>query len=122
MINAVDGLLIKRSKQGPVQGLGGGQIMAEGFFEDDARAIRAARLGQLLHNGGEDGRRDSHVEGGAQRAVELLPQRLERRRIGIVTAHIAEQGAQSGARIGIEFPALFKAGAGAGLEVIKVFG
>src|SRR5262249_49362548 len=53
MIDAEDALLIKRRKQDPVELSRRLEVVPERLFHDNARAVRAARLRELLDDNAE---------------------------------------------------------------------
>ena len=65
--------------------------MAEGLFDDDARALRAAGRGQLLHHLGKQRRRNGQVVHRPLCRAEGLAQRREGGRIAVVAVHVAQQ-------------------------------
>ena len=71
-----------------------GEVLAEGFLDDDAGPFRAARSSQLFDDGSEERGRDRQVVRRVLRASELASERLEGRRIFVVPVDVAKQSAQ----------------------------
>ena len=71
-----------------------GEVGAERLFDDDARAVGAARLGQLFHDQPEQRGRDGEVVRRPLRRAELFADGLERGRVVVVAVDIAQQAAQ----------------------------
>ncbi len=50
MVDAENRRLVKGGKQDPVEFPCRREVMTEGFFDDDARVLGAARFGELFHD------------------------------------------------------------------------
>ena len=93
---------------------------AERLLDDDAGAVGAARLAELLDDQPEQHGRDGEVVRGPLGGAELLAEGLERRRVLVVAVDVAQQAAQLVERRGIEPAVLLEAVLGAGLELVEV--
>ena len=61
MIDPKDVLFVESAEQNPIEFPGRGEVVTEGFFNDDASTTRAACLGELFHDESEQGRGDGEV-------------------------------------------------------------
>ena len=86
-----------------------GEVAAERLFDDDAGAVGAARLAELLHDRPEQRGRDGEVVRRPLGRAELLAERLERRRVVVVAVDVAQQAAQLVERRRIEAAVLLEA-------------
>ena len=73
-----------------------GQISPEGFFDDHARALGAARFVEALDHGGEHAGRDGQVVRGMLRRAEQFAQRREGGRIVVIAVDVLQQLDQFG--------------------------
>ena len=110
----------KGPQQNVVQFLRRGEVVAEWFLDDDACALGAARLRQLLDDVFEEQRRNRQVMRGMLRVAQLLAKRLEGRIVAVVAVDVAQQAAELVQRRRIEAAMLLQAVLGAGLELIEV--
>src|SRR5262245_3581608 len=94
MVNAKDRRLVEGAEQNSVEFLGGGAVVTEGFFHDDARAFSAVRLRQLFHDQTEQRRWDSEVVRRPLRGTQFLANGLKGRRVLVVTVNVVEQAGQ----------------------------
>src|SRR4030095_14819466 len=94
MIDAEDVLLVEAAEQNPIELLRRGEVVTEGFFNDDTSALGAVRLGQLFHDQLEQRGRDGEIVRRPLRGAELFTDRLKSRRVLIVTINIAQQAAE----------------------------
>ena len=86
--------------------------MSEGLFDDDAGALGAARLGELLHHHPEQQGRDGEVVRRPLRGTEFSADGLKRCRVVVVAVDVAQQAAQFVKRRGINSPVFLQAVAG----------
>ncbi len=75
VVDAVDLPLVQVPSQFVVEGIGRGQVMAEGFLDDDARIGGQVGARQLVDHGAEQRRRDLQVEHRGVLASIALPRR-----------------------------------------------
>ena len=61
MVDAEDVLLVESPEQNPIERLRRGEVVTEGFFNDNASAVGTVCLGQLFHDDPEQCRRDGEV-------------------------------------------------------------
>jgi len=114
VVDAEDLLLFEGQAHRMVDGAVGGQVVAQWFFEHDARFGRVQTAGgELLAHGGEQAGRGGQIH---HHMVGLaLGQAAGQRRIGFglgqVHAHVAEQGGEAGE--------LFRVGALVALDLLK---
>src|SRR6266478_8798618 len=94
MVDAKDRLLVERAEQNPIEFLSRGEVVTEGFFNDDASAPGAVRLRQLFHDQLEQRGRDGQVVRRPLCGAQLFTDRLKSRRVLIVTINIAQQAAE----------------------------
>src|SRR2546425_8771361 len=120
VVDPEDRCLIEGAEQDPVELLRGGDVVAERFLDDDAGAVRAARLAELLHDQLEQHGRDGQVVRRPSGGAQLFADGLERRRVLVVAVDVAQQAAQLAERRGIEAPVLFEAVLGTGLELLEL--
>src|SRR5215510_4105579 len=106
MVDAEDRLLVEGAEQRAVELLRREEIVTERLFNDDARAVRASRFAQLVHNRLEQPRRDGEIVRRLLRRAQLLPEGLKRGRVLIVAVHIAQQTTQFFESGGM-YPAVF---------------
>jgi hypothetical protein len=120
VVDAEDGALREDGMEGAVEDLGGGAVVAEGFFDNHAGTLGAAGFLQGLGDGGEEAGRDGEVVERALGAAQGLAQGGEGGGVGIVALDVAEEGAELGEGGGVDTAVVFEAVLGAGLEVVKV--
>src|SRR5258706_7015938 len=94
MVDAEDVLFVERAEQDPVEFLRRDTVVTERFFNDDASAVGAARLGQLFDNQPEQRGRDSEAMSRLRRGAQLPANGLEGCRVVIVTVDVAQQTRQ----------------------------
>ena len=91
MVDAEDRRLVEGREQDPVELLCRAEVSAEGLFENDAGALGAARLGELLHDEPEERGRDGKVVCRPLGRAELFADCLKRCRVFVVPVNIAQQ-------------------------------
>jgi hypothetical protein len=91
MVDAEDVALVEGLQQDVVQRQCRIEVVAEGLLDDDARALGAARAGELLDDGTEQRRRDGQVVRRPPGVAGQLAQGDEGRRVGVVARDIAQQ-------------------------------
>src|ERR1039458_1794660 len=111
----------KCSEQDAVEFPGRSPIAAEGFFDNDARSVAAARFSKLLDDHSEVGGRNSQIKNRMLSACECLTQGLVGRRVRIIALDVAQQRAELLERHGVESPMLFKTCPYPGPEFIHIF-
>ena len=94
--------LHERAEQDPIQVARRGEVLPEGLLDDDASPLRAPRLRELLHHGSEQRRRDRKIVGRVLGVSKLISQRLEGRRIFVVSVDVAQQSRQLGECVTVE--------------------
>src|SRR5258705_9255887 len=107
MVDAEDVLLVESAEQDPVEFLRRGTVVTERFFNDDASAFGAVRLGQLFDNQAEQPRWDGEVMRRPLRGAELLANRLKGCRVVIVTVDVTQQARKLVQRRGIGTTSMF---------------
>jgi hypothetical protein len=112
--------LVEGSEQDPVELPRGSDVVAERLLDDDASAVRAARLAELLHDQLEERRRDGEVVRRPAGRAELFADSLERRLVRVVAVDVAQQTAQLAERRGIEASVLLEAVLGTGVELLEL--
>ena len=120
VIDAKDVGFIEGGVQDAVELLGRSQIVAEGLFDDDARALGGAGFYELLDHLLKEKGRDGKVVRGMLRRGKSFPKRLKGGKVGVVTVYVAEQGAQLRPCVGIEAAMLLQAVFGARFELVEV--
>ena len=113
-------VLVERAEQDPVQRARRLEIAAEGLLDDHARAVGAARGGELLHDRAEQRGRDGEVVRRPLRGAERLAQRLEGGRVGVVAVDVPQQAAELLERRGVETAVLLEAVARPRLELVEL--
>src|SRR4030095_8042903 len=107
MIDAEDVLLIEGAEQDLIKLLRRGEVVPEGFLNDNASAFGTVCLGQLFHDEPEQCRRDGEVVRRPLCGAELLTNGLKGRRVFIVAINIAQQTAELVESRGIHPPTEF---------------
>src|SRR5438094_5153205 len=79
VVDPEDRCLVEGSEQNPVELPRGSDVVAERLLDDDAAALRTARLDELLDDQFEQHARDSQVVRRPPRVAELFTDGLERR-------------------------------------------
>ena len=102
VIDAIDRGLGEELMERPIEGLRRGEVAPKGFFHDQSRLRRTARLRQSLGDGAEQAGRDRQVEDRALCLAERLPQSLEGRWRFIVAGDVRESTGKGGERAGVE--------------------
>ena len=87
-------LLVEGAEQDPIERLRRGEVAPERLFDDDASALGAARLGELLHDHPEQRRRDGEVVRRPLRGAEFLADGLKGRRVVVVAVNVAQQAGE----------------------------
>ena len=93
--------------------------MAEGLFDDDARALRGAGADELFDDGAEERGRDGEVMRGMFGVAEFAADGLEGGDVGVVTVDVAQKGAELGPGVGIDAAVGLDAGVRALFELIE---
>jgi len=89
VIDPENGSLVEDLAQDLVELPGRGEITPEGLLDDDPTAGEA-RLRESSDDRGKRARRDGEIEGRASTLSQLLAERVERRSLVVVTAHVAK--------------------------------
>jgi hypothetical protein len=114
MVDAEDGTFGKDRLQGVIQVLGGGQVVPEGLFDDEAGVVRAARAPEGLDHRAEQARRNGQIVRRPRGTPQGLAQPVEGDRILVITVDVAQPLHQRGECRLIDAPAvLLEAVAGA---------
>ena len=95
------------------------EVVAERLFDDDARALRAVGLRELLDDGAEQHRRDREVVRRMLRVAELLAQRVNVAGSRVVAVDVAQERQELGERGLVEAAVLLEAVAGARAELVE---
>src|SRR3989449_6686006 len=90
------------------------------LLDDDASAVRAVRLAELLHDQFEQHGWDGEIVRRPPGGAELFADGLECRQVLVVAIDVAQQAAQRGERRGIEPTVLLEAVLGARLELFEL--
>ena len=109
MIDSEDRLLIESVEQSAVELLRRREVVTERFFNNDASAHCASRLGKLCHNRTEQRRRDGEIVRRLLHWAKLLAQRMKRCRILVVAVNVMQQTNQLFESGGINSAVFFKA-------------
>ncbi len=91
----------------------------KGFSTTTRASLEAARLGEALHDGREDARRDGEIVGRAARGAELLAQRRVGPGVVVVAVDVAQPGDEPLERRRVEAAVLLDALAGASPELLE---
>ncbi len=119
MIDAKNGLLGEHAQERRVQRLRGRQVAAEGFLDDDARILGAARVGEPLDHTAEHARRNGEVVDGALGEPKLLAQLAISFRVGVIAIDEAQLRLELRERFGVELAGVLEARLGARLELLE---
>src|SRR6185295_15302993 len=91
VVDAKDRRLVEHGVEGPIEGLGGGEVPAERLLDDHARSASAARLSQMLGDDGKHARLDGEIVDGVCRSLELAAERVEGGPVVVVALDIAHE-------------------------------
>src|SRR6516162_1099355 len=120
VVDAKNVLFMVGTVKNLVQRLGGGEVITERFFDDDARAFAAARLHQLFDDLTKKYRRNRQIVSGVLGLAEFLAQVLEGGSIVVIAVDIMEQAGKFFPRGGVEAAVFFEAVLGSGLQLIEI--
>ena len=122
VIDAEDARLGEGLMQRAVEGLCRGEVVAEGFFDDDPCVFRAARLRQSGGDGSKQRRWNGEIVQRPRSVTQRLPQVVERCRVLVVAGDVLQIGGKLSERLFVN-PAVFvQTVAGPRPKVIEVPG
>ena len=120
VVDAEDGGFGEGFEEDAVELFGGGEVVAEGFFDDHASAFGGTGVDELVDDFFKERGRDGEVVGGVLGSSESGFDGVEGGGVGVVTVDVAEERAELVPGGGVEAAVLAETVLGAGFELVEI--